>query len=152
MMRYEYMQSKLSNKPDNIITHYHLNNIATPDVYIYCKICQGMYGLLQAGIIAQKLLAKRLKEHGYTQSKTMPGLWTHEWHPITFSLVIDDFGVKYIGEEHAQYLLQTVQKYYTYSFENEGETYCRLTIKWDYVGKKVHLLMPTYIEKALKCF
>jgi hypothetical protein len=65
---------------------------------------------LQARIIAQELLAKRLKEHGYNQSKTMLGLWTHEWHPITFSLIVDDFGVKYIGEEHIQHLIQTVQK------------------------------------------
>jgi hypothetical protein len=53
-----------------------------------------MYGIPQAGIIAQEPLAKRLKEHDYTQSETMPGLWTHEWHPITFSLVFDNFGVK----------------------------------------------------------
>jgi hypothetical protein len=37
-------------------------------------------------------------------------------------------------------------------FEKEGERYCGLTIKWDFVGKKVHLLMPSYVEKALKCF
>jgi hypothetical protein len=38
-------------------------------------------------------------------------------------------------------------------FEKEGERYCsRLTIKWDYANKKVHLLMPAYFEKALKWF
>jgi hypothetical protein len=93
MTRYKYMRLKLSNMPDDVIAHYHLLDIATPDGYIYCKICQGMYGLQQAGIIAQELLAKRLKEHGYTQSETTPGLWTHEWRPITFSLIVDDFGV-----------------------------------------------------------
>jgi hypothetical protein len=82
----------------------------------------------------------------------MPRLWTHEWHPITFSLIIDNFGVKYIRELHAQHLLQMVQKYNTCSFEKERERYCGLTIKWDYVRKKVHLLMPSYIEKALKRF
>ncbi len=82
----------------------------------------------------------------------MPGLWTHEWHPITFSLVVNNFRVKYIGEGHAQHLLETVQKYYTCSFKKEGERYCGLTIKWDYVGKMVHLLMPSYVQKALKCF
>jgi hypothetical protein len=105
MTRYEYMQLKLSDVPEDIIAHYHLLNIATPDGYVYCKICQGMYGLPQAGIIAQEQLAKRLKEHSYNQSKTMPGLWTHEWHPITFSFIIKNFGVKYIGEEHAQNLI-----------------------------------------------
>jgi hypothetical protein len=152
MMRYEYMQLKLSDMPDNVIAHYHLHIIATSNGYIYCEIRQGLYGLPQVGIIEQELLAKRLKEHGYTQSKTTPGLWTHEWRPITFSLIVDDFGVKYIREEHAKYLLQMVQKYYTCLFKKEGERYCGLTIKWDYVGKKVHLLMPSYVKKALKRF
>jgi hypothetical protein len=79
MTRYEYMKLKLSNMSEDIIAHYHLFDIATPDRYIYCKIREGMYGLPQAGIIAQELLAKRLKGHGYKQSKTTPGLWTHEF-------------------------------------------------------------------------
>jgi hypothetical protein len=146
------MQLKLSDMPDNVIPHHHLCNIATPGVYVYCKICQGMYGLPQAGIITQELLAKRLKEYGYTQSKITPGLWTHEWRPITFSLVVDNFGVKYIRDEHAQHLLQMVKKYYTCWFKNEEERHCKLTIKWDYIGKNVHLSMPSYIKKALNCF
>jgi hypothetical protein len=97
--------------PEDVIAHYNLLNILTPNKYVYWEICQGMYGLPQALIIAQDLLAKKLKEHGYTQSKTTHGLWTHEWCPITFSLVIDNFGVKYIGEEHSHHLLQMVQKY-----------------------------------------
>jgi hypothetical protein len=58
MMRYEYMQLKLSHMPDNVIAHYHLQDIATINGYVYCKIRQGMYGLPQAGIIAQEPLAK----------------------------------------------------------------------------------------------
>ncbi len=152
MTRYEYMRLKHSDMPADVIAHYHLRDIATPDWCVYCKIRQGTYGLPQVGIIVQELLAKRLKEHGYTQSKAMPGLWTHEWHPITVSLVVDNFGVKYIGEKHAQHLLQMVQTYYTCSFKKEGERYCGLTIKWDYVGKKVHLSMPSYVKKVLKHF
>jgi hypothetical protein len=64
MTRYECMQLKLSNMPEDIFEHYQLLDIATPDGYVYCEILQGMYGLLQVGIIAQELLAKRLKEHG----------------------------------------------------------------------------------------
>jgi len=153
MVRYEYMHLKLADMQDDIIEHYKFRTVATPDGFVYCKIRKGMYGLPQAGIIAQELLAKRLKEHGYLQSKTTPGLWKHEWHPITFSLVVDDFGVKYVGEEHAQHLLlQMIQKYYQCSVKKEGERYCGLTIKWDYPGKKVHLSMPKYIENGLKRF
>ena len=111
-----------------------------------------MYGLPQAGIIAQLLLEERLATHGYHQSKTTPGLWTHDTRPISFSLVVDDFGVKYVGDEHAQHLLDTVRKYYKCSCDWDGERYCGLTIKWDYRGRKVHLSMPEYLTKALLRF
>jgi hypothetical protein len=78
MAHYEYMQLKLSDMPEDVIAHYKLLNITTPDGYIYCEICQGMYGLPQVGIIAQELLAKELKEHGYSQSETTPDLWTNK--------------------------------------------------------------------------
>ncbi len=117
MARYKYMRLKLADMPADIIAHYKLRDVVTLDGYVYCEIRKGMYGLPQAGIIAQELLAKRLKEHGYSQSETTPGLWKHEWRPVTFSLVVDDFGVKYVGEEHAQHLLQTIKTYYQCSIE-----------------------------------
>jgi hypothetical protein len=94
MARYKYMRLKISDMPNNVIEHYKLRDIVTPDGHIYCEIQKGMYGLPQAGIITQELLADRLKQHGYTQSKTMPGLWLHKMRPIQFSLIVDDFGVK----------------------------------------------------------
>ena len=152
MTRFEYMRLKLSDIPEDVIDHYQLRKIATPDGFVYCEIQKGMYGLPQAGIIAQELLAERLAKHGYHQSKTTPGLWTHDTRPIWFSLVVDDFGVKYVGEEHAQHLLNVVQKYYKCSCDWAGERYCGLTLKWDYTGRKVHLTMPNYVSKALTRF
>ena len=70
------MRLLLADMPDYVIEHYKFCNFATPDGYVYCEIRKGMYRLSQAGIIAQELLAKRLKEHGYSQSKTTPGVET----------------------------------------------------------------------------
>ena len=81
-----------------------------------------MYGLPQAGLIAQELLEKRLNKEGYHQSKIIPGLWTHEWHPpIQFTLVVDDFGVKYEGNEHAQHLVDVLESFYDISVDWEGK-------------------------------
>ena len=71
-----------------------------------------MYGLPHAGIISQQLLEKRLAKHGYRRSKTTPGFWTHDWRPICFSLIVNDFGVKYVGREHAEHLLGVLRKNY----------------------------------------
>jgi hypothetical protein len=152
MARYDYMRLRLADMPKDVIAHYKLDEIATPDGYIYCEIQKGMYGLPQARIIAQQLLEERLEKDGYRQSKITPGLWTHNTRPISFSLVVNDFRVKYVGEENAQHLLDTVRKYYKCSCDWKGERYCGLTIKWDYAGRKVHLSMPGYVRKALTRF
>ncbi len=152
MARYKYMQLRIADMPEDIIEHYNLRDKATPDGYIYCEIQKGMYGLPQAGIIAQQLLDERLQKHGYHQSQMTPGLWKHDTHPISFSLVVNNFGVKYVGEENAQHLLDTVGQYYKCLCDWKGEQYCGLTIKWDYEAKKVHILMPGYVTKALTSF
>ncbi len=48
MVQYEYMQLKILVMPGNVIKHYKLRNIVTPDGHIYCEIQKEMYGLPQA--------------------------------------------------------------------------------------------------------
>ena len=152
MTRYEYMRLKLSKLPPDFIEEYKLNNKATKDGYVYLEIRGGMYGLPQAGILAQELLEKRLNAKGYHQSKITPGFWKHDWRPICFTLVVDDFGVKYVGQEHAEHLMQCLQDKYTISHEWDGTRYLGLTINWDYDHGEVHISMPNYIEEALLRF
>ena len=137
LARYEYMRLKMSDIPGDVIKEYNLLDKATAEGYVYVEIRKGMYGLPQAGRIAQELLEKRLAKHGYKQSKFTPGLWSHEWRPIQFTLVVDDFGVKYIGDEHAQHLINCVQENYGLTHdlnkENQGALYCGMTVDWDYV-------------------
>ena len=64
---------------------------------IYMEVKKGMYSLIQAGKVAQELISERLGEHCYTQSKIMPGLWSHVQQPIQLTLVVDNFAVKYMG-------------------------------------------------------
>eukprot|EP00804_Cyclotella_cryptica_P027184 CCRYP_017173-RA/>CCRYP_017173-RA protein AED:0.37 eAED:0.37 QI:0/0/0/1/1/1/2/0/314 len=59
MVRPEYMRLKLSDISDHIIKLYKLDKLVTTDGYVYVLIQKGMYGLPQAGIIAQQLLASK---------------------------------------------------------------------------------------------
>ena len=72
-----------------------------------------MYGLSQSGLLANTFLEKRLNNHGYRRSKLVPGVWRHNTLPVQFTLVVDNFGVKYVGEEHANHLKQVLEEYYT---------------------------------------
>ena len=74
-----------------------------------------MYGLPQAGIIANNLLTKRLAPKGYYQCRHTPGLWRHRWQPILFSIIVNDFGVKYVGKQHAHHLLDALEEHYELS-------------------------------------
>ena len=65
------------------------------------EIIRGMYGLPQSGILANKLLRQRLQPHGYFEVEYTPGLWKHKSRPVQFTLVVDDFGVKYIDKTNA---------------------------------------------------
>lgn len=56
MKRREYMRMKMENFPEDAIQQCKLKNKVATDGYIYVKISKGMYGLPQAGIIAQELL------------------------------------------------------------------------------------------------
>ncbi len=107
--RYEYMKMPLSLFPQDIIEHYGLLDKAI-NGYVYMEIHKGMYGLPQAGILANKLLKKRLAKHGYFEQPHTPGLWRHESHPIWFNLAVDDFGINYIDEGNLQYLYDALRK------------------------------------------
>ncbi len=108
----KFIQLKLNDIPDDVIKEYKLKEKATKNGSIYIKAKRGMYGLPQSGLLANKLLEKRLNKQGYRQSKLVPGPWKHDTGPIQCTLVVDDFGVKYFGKEHAQHLKNTIEKNY----------------------------------------
>ena len=94
--QYKYLRLKFSNLPKDVIEQYSLKYKKTSEGYIYVDIRKGMYSLPQSGLLAQELMEQRLQKQGYTQSKVTPGFWTHAWQPISFTLVVDDFSVKYV--------------------------------------------------------
>ena len=119
---------------------------------IHIQANRGMYGLSQDGLLENELLEKKINTRGYRQSKLVPGIWTHDWRPVQFTLVVDNFGVKYVGEEHAIHLKNTIEENYTVAKEWEGQRYIGITLDWDYKRRQVHLPMPNYVTKALKKF
>ena len=60
-----------------------------------------MYGLPQAVCISHNALVKHLEPYGYHRSIKTSGIWKHNSRPINFTLVVDDFDVKYSVKDHA---------------------------------------------------
>eukprot|EP00804_Cyclotella_cryptica_P013280 CCRYP_007043-RA/>CCRYP_007043-RA protein AED:0.39 eAED:0.39 QI:0/0/0/1/0/0/3/0/598 len=147
MDRPEYMRLKFDLIPQEIKDKYKLDSY-NEDGWIYVRIDLGMYGLLQAGILANKLLAKQLAKAGYYQCQHTPGLWRHVWRPNTFCLVVDDFGIKTVGLKHAKHLQQELEKHYECSMDWKGKLFCG----WDYKNRTIRLSMPDYVRSALHKF
>jgi hypothetical protein len=142
------MVISLSSLPQETIDKYDLINLAQ-DGKVYIEIQKEMYGLPQAGILANELLQRNLAKDGYLPTQHTHGLWTHDTHPISFSLVVDDFGVKYVGGEHAEHLMACIKKKYNIFSDWNGTAYSGLTLEWDYKNSTVDLSMPGYIKAAL---
>ena len=148
---YEYMRFRLDLIPDEIRIQYNLDAIAV-NGWVYVEIRKGMYGLPQAGILANKLLKQRLAQHGYYECKHTPGLWKHKWRPITFVLVVNDFGVKYRGRKHALHLAAALKQHYEVTMDWTGSLYIGISLQWNYKNCTVSLSMPNYIQKTLQRF
>ena len=84
------------------------------------EIRKGMYGLKQARQIANNRLQLNLSKHGYFPTRTTPGLWKHETRQMQFALVVDEFGVKYLGEENTQHLIHALRESYNIILDREG--------------------------------
>jgi hypothetical protein len=135
--------------PQEIIEAYNLMPLVH-NGHVYIEIQRGMHGLPQAGIIANQLLTQRLIPQGYYQCRHTPGLWRHQWRPILFSLVVDDFGISYVGQEHAPHIIQAIETDYDFTKDWSGTLYCGITIKcWNYKARTAELSMPGYIPNAL---
>jgi hypothetical protein len=119
------------------------------DGNVYIEIQKGMYGLPQTGTLTNELLQRNIAKDGYQPTQHTHGLWKHDTRPISFLLVVDDFGVKYVGREHAEHLMECIKQNYNISSDWKGSAHCGLTLEWDYKKRTVDLSMPGYIKAAL---
>ena len=71
------------------------------------RIDKGIYGLKQAGIIANQELVKHMDTFGYHPVQHTPDLWIHDNRHTIFSLVVENNCVQYSSTEDADHLLMS---------------------------------------------
>jgi hypothetical protein len=147
----EYVCIKNSDILDEFIGKYNLTG-QDRDKWIYFKICQGCYSLPQEGILANDLLRSHLEAKGFYEVASTPGLWRHKWWPIHFCLIVDDFGVEYVGLEHFNYLLGVLKKFHGVHYNMASNEFAGIDIEWDYTARHCRISMPGYIPMLLLKF
>lgn len=152
MKRHEFAKVHISLIPPEIVIKYKLLELQDSKGYIYIRIEKGMYGLPQAGILANQQLARKLARHGYYQTRHTPGLWKHINRPVQFVLVVDDFLVQYTNKVDAQHLMAALKQDYEVTIDWEAKLYSGITFDWNYNTRTVDLSMPGYVDAALHRF
>ena len=151
LTRYEYLRMHIKLVPEEIIRQYNLLKIVHND-YVYLEVRKGMPGLKQAGKVANDRLKQHLEKFGYYPAPRTPALWLHKTRKMSFTLCVDDFGIKYIDRADANHLLNCLRQIYAISVGWSGKNYIGLTLNWDYKKRKVTISMPKYIDNVLLRF
>lgn len=143
-----YMRIRLDQLAPNTIAKYGLAALAKNGSVLH-KITKGIYGHPEAGRLWQQTLVRDcLTPAGFKALPSSPCLFANEDKTVVFSLVVDDFFIKYRTREAAEPLLVALKKLYTITTDEEAEKYLGLTIDWD-KGRSVSLSLPGYISQLI---
>jgi hypothetical protein len=133
------MRMLLARFPEEIVNKYNLKELDV-DGWVYIEIIKGMYGLKQAGFLATQLVQKRFAPFGNYPARHTPGLWLHKTIPTAFSLIVDEFEVKYVGKQHAGHLKNALLRSYEPTTDWESKVYSGMNLQWDL--KTGHVIFP----------
>jgi hypothetical protein len=109
-----------------------------------------MWGLPQASILANKLLWSCLDPHGYFKCNHTPSLWKHATRPISFTLVVDNLGIKCTHQEDIEHLIKCIKETHKLTMDWGGNLYCGICLTWNYVARTLNISMLGYILKHLQ--
>ena len=153
--QWEYMVINLQDIPQEIISEFNLRDFVAPgESKVYLEVVKALYGMKQAGYIANIDVVKHLTNHGYTSQMSTPCLFRHHTDDVEFTLVTDDFGVRYGNKAAADNLLAAMSSKYPMTHDWSGKKYAGFDLLFDYTPatRCVELSMKGYIAAVLKRF
>jgi hypothetical protein len=106
----------------------------------------------QAARLANQLLQQLLAHYGYYPAHHTRGLWLHKKRPISFTLVVDDFAVKYVDKDNAHHLCNALLRSYEITTDWGGTVFSGMTLKWYYEKRTCDMSMPGYVTNVLNKF
>jgi hypothetical protein len=102
-----------------IIKQYNLNQHAL-NGKVHLELRRAVWGLPQVEILANKQLQQKLAPFKYHKCLHMPGLWYHETCPILLTLVVDNFGIKFINDDNVRHLIASLKTRYKLTEDGQG--------------------------------
>lgn len=90
----------------------------------------------------------RPDQHRYIQYPNTSFFFENATNKISFTLVVDDFGIKYFDAD----LLHILELKKKISIEFSGQKYVGIRLVWDYADNTVTLGMPTTVPDVVARF
>ena len=124
----QYMRIHVKYFTKEFRKEYNMDEFINKDGYVYRETRKGVYGLKEAGCVAFQNLVKNLAPFGYEPMPCTPVLWHHITCRTTFTLAVDDFGIKHFNQDYLYHLLNVLKTHYKISEDPTGYHYCGLQI------------------------
>lgn len=144
----EFVRFRYDLIPPQIRDHYNLDSLVVHG-YVYTRINRAWYGLSQSGKIAHDDLVEHLGKYGYIPAGLIDGLFVHKTRDISFTLVVDDFGIKYQRKEDVEHLIKAMREKYTFKVDYDAKQYIGVHLDWVYTRREVKCSMKGYVKQAL---
>lgn len=149
----EYFWVDAKYIPKRIYAKYNLH-LYDCNGKVLMKILGGIYGLAQAGLLAEIQMKEHLRKHDFVECPNTPCLYRHKTRRISFTLVVDDFGICWRLQDDANFLFSTLTDKYPMKIDWAGASY--LGYKIEDVGqgdaRTLTLSMPKYVPAMLERF
>ena len=150
LTRPEYMRLPVRLIPQAHRARFQVDHLADGEFIIW-EVTKGIYGLPQAGLLAQQDLIRLLEQHNFVQCPHTPCLFKHRINNIQFVLWVDDFLVKYPRNQPRLLhdLIATLRSKYRLKIDWQGRQYLGYNIRRNRPKRSLTLSMPTYVQQAL---
>ena len=150
--RKEYMRIPLKHIPLDIQERYNIAGMVH-NGFVLMEISKGIYGLPQAGKLAQDRLVTHLATHDYIQCVNTPCLFVHRTNGVAFTLVVDDFLIKFKERSAVEHLFSALRELYTITTDfSTTQKYVGITLQYNKRKRYIDMSIPGYVKKAIQRF
>ena len=150
--RPEYMRISLKHIPLDVQIRYNISS-KVENEHVIMEITKGIYGLPQAGKLAQDRLVKHLAGHSYNQCTNTPCLFVHSTNGVAFTLVVDDFLIKYKEDSALEHLFTALRELYVITTDlSDTKKYVGITLHHNVKKNYIDMSIPGYVKRACQRF
>jgi hypothetical protein len=147
----EYMSIHRSQLPQPVINEYGRAMDWRGD-NVLVQVNNALYGLPQAGKVSNDKVIALLARNDYFPCPHTPCLFRHVTNGLYFTLVVDDYLLKFADKSSALHLIAALEQEYEVKVDWNARRYLGMTISHDRTQRAITLSMPGYVAAALDRF